>query len=128
MRPHEKNLRPHPFAALLRLEEQPRRRTAMKRTLIRYRVKPEKAAENQALIEKVFEQLRRESPPAVRYASFKLEDGVTFVHLVTVEDDSDPIPKLEAFRGFTEGLRARCDEPPVFHALDVVGSYRVFEP
>jgi len=57
----------------------------MKRLMVRYKVKPECAVENEGYIAQVFEQLEREKPTGIRYATFKLEDGVSFVHLVSYE-------------------------------------------
>lgn len=48
----------------------------MKRMLVRYKAKADRAAENEQYIAKVFEQLRQTRPSGLRYASFKLDDGV----------------------------------------------------
>jgi hypothetical protein len=98
----------------------------MKR-LVRYKVKPERAAENEAYIERVFEQLKRQQPPGLRYASFKLEDGVSFVHIVEMTDGRHPLSELTAFQEFVAGVRERCDVPPVTEDLNEIGSYRFFE-
>jgi len=45
--------------------------------MVRYKVKADRAAENEGCIAKVFEQLKREQPAGLRYASFKQGDGVT---------------------------------------------------
>ena len=55
----------------------------MKRTVVRYKAKPEKVEENQRLIEKVFQELHAKSPGGVRYLALKLGDG-TFVHFAAV--------------------------------------------
>jgi hypothetical protein len=47
----------------------------MKRLMVRYRVKANRAAENEAYIARVLEQLDRERPTGIRYASFKCEDA-----------------------------------------------------
>jgi hypothetical protein len=39
----------------------------MKRTVVRYKTKPEQAEENARLIEKVFQELRTRAPDGVRY-------------------------------------------------------------
>jgi len=41
----------------------------MKRVMVRYKVKADRAAENESYIAKVFEQLKREKPSGLRYAS-----------------------------------------------------------
>ena len=53
----------------------------MSRTLVRYRVKPEEAARNEELVRRVYEELHCTTPAGLRYATFALEDGVSFVHL-----------------------------------------------
>lgn len=100
----------------------------MRRIMVRYKVKPDQAGENEAYVKKVFEQLKREQPSGLRYASFKLPDGVSFVHLVSLEtpDGSNPLGELQAFKDFTAKIKDRCDEPPVAAELAEVGVYRVF--
>jgi hypothetical protein len=96
----------------------------MKRTLVQYKTKPEKAQLNEQLIENVFQELRENSPRGVRYLALKLNDG-TFVHLVFVEDDANPISALTAFRAFQSGITERCVEQPQVAEATVVGSYRM---
>jgi len=100
----------------------------MKRLMVRYKVKADRAAENESYINKVFEQLKNESPSGVRYASFKLDDGVSFVHIVSLEtsDGSNPLGELSAFKAFTADIKDRCDEPPAAAELNEVGSYQFF--
>jgi hypothetical protein len=100
----------------------------MKRVIVRYKVKPERAAENVALVEKVFAQLASEKPEGIRYATFKLEDGVSFIHVATVEaaDGKNPLLALAAFKHFSEAIKDRCIEPPISMQADVVGEYRLF--
>ena len=74
----------------------------------------------------MFEQLKRDQPPGFCYASFKLEDGVSFVHIASHEGDSNPLVELAAFKAFTAQIRERCEEPPVTADLNEVGSYRFF--
>jgi len=100
----------------------------MKRMLVRYRVKPERAQENRKLIETVFSQLREAAPAGLGYASFQLEDGVSFVHMASIdtEDDSNPLAVLDAFKAFTRDIQERCDEPPLAMGMTEIGAYRFF--
>jgi len=100
----------------------------MKRVMVRYKVKADRAAENERYIAAVFDQLRRDQPAGVHYASFKLDDGVSFVHIVSFEETGggSPLGGLPAFKAFTAGIRDRCEEPPVTATLTEVGSYRFF--
>lgn len=100
----------------------------MKRVMVRYKVKAGRAAENERFIRSVFEQLQRDRPPGLRYASFKLADGVSFVHIASHEaaDGSDALRELPAFKAFTAEVRERCEDPPVVAELTEVGSYGFF--
>ena len=98
----------------------------MRRTLIRYKAKPEAADENADLVAAVFAELKAAKPEGVRYLTLRLEDD-SFVHLVetSADDGSSPIPKLAAFQAFQSGIRDRCAEPPVPRGATVVGNYRM---
>jgi hypothetical protein len=100
----------------------------MRRVIVRYKVKADRAAENEGYITRVFEQLAREQPSGLRYASFKLEDGVSFVHIVSYEaaDGRNPLTELSAFKTFAAGVRDRCEDPPITAELNEIGSYRFF--
>jgi hypothetical protein len=94
-------------------------------TVVRYRTKPERADENQALIENVFRELADTKREGLRYTSLRLEDGVSFVHVAVVDtaDGGNPLGATAAFQEFTRDIAARCDEPPVASPATVVGSY-----
>ena len=96
----------------------------MKRVMVRYKVKPDRVAENEELVRAVYAELARARPPGLRYETFRLDDGVSFVHIATVEDESNPLAEVEAFARFQAGVRDRCAEPPVVTELHEVGSYR----
>ena len=100
----------------------------MKRLMVRYKVKPERAAENEGYIDRVFEQLEREKPAGIRYASFKLEDGVSFVHIVSYEvaNGRNLLTELSAFKTFAAGVKERCEELPIVVELSEIGSYGFF--
>ncbi len=93
-------------------------------TVIRYRTKPERADENQKLIEDVFAELAERRPAGLRYASYRQGDGTSFMHVVTVDGDApNPLVGLDAFGRFQADIAARCDEQPVATDATVVGSY-----
>lgn len=96
----------------------------MRRVMIRYEVKPDRVAENEALVRDVYDELRRTAPAGLRYATFRLEDGVSFVHLAETEDGRNPLSDVEAFARFQEGIADRCARQPVVTQLHEVGSYR----
>jgi hypothetical protein len=96
----------------------------MKRTLIRYKTKPEAADGNAGLIAKVFEELKAAKPDSLRYLSLRLDDD-SFVHFVEAEDGASLLTKLEAFQAFQSGIRERCVEPPQARGVTIVGNYRM---
>ncbi|MEP6823876.1 MAG: hypothetical protein ABI919_03595 [Ramlibacter sp.] len=100
----------------------------MKTMLIRYKVKPGMADENQRLVEQVYAQLAREKTAGLRYQTFRLEDGVSFLHIATREGgpEDSPLPKLETFKAFVAGIKERCVEPPVQTESRPIGSYDGF--
>jgi hypothetical protein len=99
----------------------------MKRVMVRYEVKPGRVAENEALVRAVYEELHRVAPEGLRYATFRLADGVSFVHVSSTEtaDGRNPLTEIEAFARFQEAIGERCDEPPVVTELTEIGSYRL---
>jgi hypothetical protein len=97
----------------------------MKRTLIRYKTKPELADRNAELIAGVFEELKAGKLQGVRYLSLRLDDD-TFVHFVETESDTaNALPGLAAFKAFQSGIRERCIEPPKAGNVTIVGNYRM---
>jgi hypothetical protein len=97
----------------------------MKRTLIRYKTKPELADKNAELIAGVFAELKAAKPEGLRYLSLRLDDD-TFVHLVESESDSgSALPALAAFKAFQSGIRERCIEPPQPGSATIIGNYRM---
>jgi hypothetical protein len=99
----------------------------MRQVMVRYTAKPEAAAENQRLIEKVFAELREKSPDGVRYMALKLADG-SFVHF-SIMDEGAPnqLVKLDTFQAFQSGIKDRCIEPPKQSDVTIVGNYRMLE-
>jgi hypothetical protein len=100
----------------------------MKMIMVRYKTKPDKAVENTQLVENVFKDLQKNSPEGVRYVTFRLADGVTFVHIASIEtaDGSNPLTQSAAFKVFQAGIKDRCEEQPIASDLTVIGSYRLF--
>jgi hypothetical protein len=98
----------------------------MKQLMVRYKVKPEQVATNEQLVRDVYAELARSHTDGLRYATFKLDDGVSFVHFA-VHGAENPLQQIEAFHRFQRGIRDRCDEPPVVAELEEIGSYRFGE-
>jgi hypothetical protein len=98
----------------------------MKATVVRYQAKPDRADENQKLVEALFHELDERQPEGFTYKVFRLEDGVSFVHFVVEHDvpDSDSLAEVPAFQDFVKDVADRCDVPPLAMGATVVGSYR----
>jgi hypothetical protein len=90
--------------------------------IVRYQTRPEAAEENQRLVEKVFAELNAADPGVVSYASFRLADGVSFVHVVA--GDGGALAESAAFAAFQEGIGDRVVEGPEASDASLIGSYR----
>ena len=99
----------------------------MKTVMVRYKVKQDRVEENCSYIERMFKALNANRPEGLRYASFRMPDGVSFVHVASVDtaDGSSPLPETPEFKAFVADIRERCDEPPQPVDLDMVGNYRL---
>ncbi len=91
--------------------------------MVRYKVKTDRGDENARLIQAVFAELAEKRPPGLRYTSYRLADGVSFVHIATTEGAENPLQAIEAFKRFTSAIKDRCEEPPVTTDFSVVGTY-----
>lgn len=93
----------------------------MKRIMVRYRVRPECAEENERQVREVFEELAAARPEGFAYESMVLSDGVTFVHVL--DGDTEVLPRLPAFERFSSTVGARCEDPPRQSTVRIVGSF-----
>jgi hypothetical protein len=99
----------------------------MSSVVVRYQAKSDRADENQKLIEAVFADLEARQPEGFTYKVFRLEDGVSFVHVVIEHDDvenRDSLQDVPAFQAFVAEIGERCDVPPLAMGATVVGGYR----
>jgi hypothetical protein len=99
----------------------------MTATVVRYQTKPERADENQQLIEAVFADLEARQPDGFTYKVFRLADGVSFVHVVVEHDEverPDSLQDVPAFQAFVADIADRCEVQPVAAGATVVGGYR----
>lgn len=96
----------------------------MKTIMVRYKTSAAHADVNAALVRAVFNELKSQAPEGLHYATYRLEDAVTFVHVASLDTpEQNPLTALPAFKEFQRELKARCVEPPVFTELSIVGSY-----
>jgi hypothetical protein len=98
----------------------------MRNVFIRYEAKPERVAENRALIEDVFAELAVAQPEGLRYLVLDFEDG-SFVHFAMVPDDPDanPLKKIKAFQRFSADSAERQVAKPWAKPPRIVGDYRM---
>lgn len=69
-------------------------------------------------------ELATEDPGGVRYAVFRLADGVTFVHVAVIDGDDNPLGRSAAFARFQRDSADRRIAPAVVSDATLVGSYR----
>lgn len=97
----------------------------MQRTMVTYKVKADRVEENERLVKAVYEQLGRINHPDVHYATFKLQDGQTFVHIAIFasEEGRQAFGQNEAFKAFQKDIKERCEIPPKPEPLTEIGSF-----
>ena len=95
-------------------------------SIVRYKVKAGRAEENVALVQAVYAELAAKRPEGLHYATFRLPDGLSFMHLVVETDQPGRIlGQIDAFKAFQADIEGRCDEPPAVAEITLVGSYGV---
>jgi hypothetical protein len=94
-------------------------------TVVRYKTKPELADENQALVEAVFVELAETAPEGLTYASYRLADGVSFVHVASMQATTgdNPLGAIAAFKTFLQDIADRCVEAPIAMEATMIGAY-----
>src|ERR1700730_2039325 len=97
----------------------------MKRTVIKYKTKPDMANKNAELIAAVFAELKSTRPEGVRYLSLRLEDD-RFIHFVetAAEDGTNVIPSLSESTVSERGFGNGSPTPPLPQGFTIVGNYR----
>ena len=94
--------------------------------MVRYRCKPDQVARNEELVGAVYAELHRREPAGLRYATFRLDDGVTFIHIAEIDGEENPLAQIDAFAQFTANIEERCDEPPHAAGMHEIGSFHLF--
>ena len=102
----------------------------MKSVNVQYTVKTEYAETNKNNIARVMSDLRELADPGIKYSSFVLEDGKTFIHFGMYADQEalDVVNNLPSFQSFREQLKSSGPEsPPKGDDLTLVdSSYEIF--
>jgi hypothetical protein len=90
--------------------------------MIRCKVRPDGVEASLESFQEVYEEMRSVQPKGLRYATFQLEDKVTFVSFAEMEGPG-VLQQLKAFQRLRATPGDRFDEPPVLTMLHEVGSY-----
>jgi hypothetical protein len=93
--------------------------------VIRYRTKANCADENERLIRAVFAELAKHTPEGLHYAAFRLDDGVSFLHVAVLDGEQNPLSTSAAFGEFQSGINDRCEEGPTPLDATAIGNYRL---
>lgn len=93
------------------------------RVVSRYRLKEDQKEFDERLVAAVQEELDRVRPDWIHWEVYRLEDGLTVLSVIEVDDPSQ-LRRLVEFTAYTETLDVRCTEPPVTEVVDHLGSYR----
>ena len=60
--------------------------------MVSYQLRPDRVTENERLASAVFDALKQARPAGLRYATFRLEDGVSFIHIVSHDEPDGATP------------------------------------
>jgi hypothetical protein len=95
--------------------------------MVRAKLKEENVADAKAETEKVIQALEEARPADVRYASSVLNDGVTFVALLEMEQGQEhPLRTFPAYVELINKLKEWYAEPPIVEYMTTIGSYQLF--
>jgi quinol monooxygenase YgiN len=97
----------------------------MKAVKVQYTVKESYVEINKRNIEKVMAELRQLNNPGIKYSTFILSDGKTFVHIGFYPDQEtiDIVTNLEAFQAFRKQLKeSQPEKPPQAEDMTLVAS------
>jgi hypothetical protein len=102
----------------------------MKKIMVRYKLKADKISENETLVKEVYKQLHEKKLEGFHYCTFKLADGVSFVHIAFADNEhvNSVFNHLPAFKNFQANIKERCDELPVVNEVTITGAYNFEVP
>jgi len=95
--------------------------------MVEAKIRRESVKDVEAAAKKMFAAIDAAQPEGIRYASCLMPDGETFLAFLELDEGlENPLPGLPEFQEFLQGVEASRAEPANIHALEVVGSYRLF--
>ncbi len=93
-------------------------------TVARYTVKGGQEERNAELVRAVYRELGERRPEGLRYATYRLGDGRTFIHVAEHGGEGGkPLTELAAFQEFQARLRERCEWGPEVGEAELVGRF-----
>jgi hypothetical protein len=93
----------------------------------RAKLKEEHVAEAEAAVRRMFAAIEREGLEGIRYGSVRLEDGVTYLAILEIEDGQEnPLSELPEAQEFYASLPGWYAAEPEVGLGTVIGSYRLF--
>ena len=102
----------------------------MKAVKVEYTVKESYVETNKKNIQAVMAALQEINNPGIKYSSFLLNDGKTFVHfgMYANEEALSIVGNLDVFQKFRQALKeSQPESPPQANDLTLVGSaYDIF--
>lgn len=91
--------------------------------IIQWKVAPQHLEEELRLLADVHRELDEKKPDDIAYATYRVEEGASFVAVVHMPKGLGVLQGLHAFGRYRGTLEARCEENPVVTVLDCVGAY-----
>ncbi|GIE92979.1 hypothetical protein [Paractinoplanes rishiriensis] len=92
--------------------------------MVRWKVLEDQVGQELAMLREVYDELASAEIDGLRYATYRLADGVTFIDVVDLPQGPGMLRQIEAFGRYRAGLEGRCAEPPEVTQMEEVGSYR----
>ena len=101
----------------------------MKIVRVQYTTSLEYAATNQQNIKAVVKELKQLNHPGIKYSTYLLRDGKTFMHFDQFENEAahEVLQSLESFKKFDAELwGSQLEVQPELELLSIVGSTEKF--
>jgi hypothetical protein len=96
-------------------------------TMFRANVAAEHASDVEEAVKSLFAAIDRAKPQGVRYSSYLLDGGGTYIIMLELLDEGgNPLAGIPEFLAFQGNLKGWLAEPAVVARLTAVGEYRSF--
>ena len=101
----------------------------MKIVRVQYTTTPEFAGRNKENIRQVVNELRKINHPGIKYSTYLMPDGKTFMHFDHFDNEEahNVLTGLESFKKFSDELLAsNLEVEPKLELLSLVASHPIF--